>query len=101
MGVREMDQFLERWQMEVKDLRRRMISAPTPRERERWYALLPLAQGWTASPTAEALEWDPHTLVIGFLHEVRNLLVETSLVHHKASYCPYQFQGYSEQGHLT
>ena len=62
MGVRDMDRFLEQWQMEVKDLRRRMILAPTPRERERWYAILLLAQGWTASATAEALERDPHTI---------------------------------------
>ena len=62
MGVRDMDRFLEQWQMEVKDLRRRMILAPTPRERERWYATLLLAQGWTASATAEALERDPHTI---------------------------------------
>ena len=48
--------------MEVKDLRRRMILAPTPRERERWYAMLLLAQGWTAAATAEALERDPHTI---------------------------------------
>ena len=27
-----------------KDLRRRVILAPTPRERERWYAILLLAQ---------------------------------------------------------
>ena len=33
MGVREIDRFLQKWQMEVKDLRRRMILAPTPRER--------------------------------------------------------------------
>ena len=32
MGV---DRSLEQWQMGVKDLRRRMILAPTPRERER------------------------------------------------------------------
>ena len=38
-----------------------MILAPTPRERERWYALLLLAQGWTASATTQALERDPHT----------------------------------------
>ena len=62
MGVREMDRFLERWQMGVKDLRRRMILAPTPRERERWYAMLLLAQGLTAATTAEALERDPHTV---------------------------------------
>ena len=62
MGVREIERFLKRWQMELKDLRRRMILAPTPRERERWYAMLLLAQGWTASATAEALERDPHTI---------------------------------------
>ena len=48
--------------MGVKDLRRRMILAPTPRERERWYAIWLLAQGWTATATAEALERDPHTI---------------------------------------
>ena len=62
MGVKEIERFLKQWQMEVKDLRRRMILAPTPRERERWYAMLLLAQGWTASATAEALERDPHTI---------------------------------------
>ena len=62
MGVREIERFLEQWQMEVKDLRRRMILAPTPRERERWYAILLLVQGWTASTTAQALERDPHTI---------------------------------------
>ena len=62
MGVREIERFLKQWQMEVKDLRRRMILAPTPRERERWYAMLLLAQGWTASSTAEALERDSHTI---------------------------------------
>ena len=45
MGVREIDRSLEQWQMGVKDLRRRMILAPTPRERERWYAIWLLAQG--------------------------------------------------------
>ena len=44
MGVREIDRFLEQWQMDAKALRRRMILAPTPRERER-YAMLLLAQG--------------------------------------------------------
>ena len=51
MGVREIDQSLEQWQMGVKALRRRMILAPTPRERERWYAILLLAQGLTAATT--------------------------------------------------
>ena len=62
MGVRDMDRFLKQWQMDAKALRRRMILAPTPRERERWYAILLLAQGWTAAATAEALERDPHTI---------------------------------------
>ena len=68
MGVREIDRSLEQWQMGVKDLRRRVILAPTPRERERWYAILLLAQGLTAAATAEALERDPphyRTLGIG------------------------------------
>ena len=54
-----MDRSLEQWQMGQKDLRRRMILAPAPRERERWYAMLLLAQGWTAASTAEALERAP------------------------------------------
>ena len=62
MGVREMDRFLEQWQMDAKAMRRRMILAPTPRKRERWYALLLLVQGWTATATAEALERDPQTI---------------------------------------
>ena len=62
MGVREMERFVEQWQMDARDLRRRMIRSPTPRERERWYALLLLAQGWTGSAVAEALERDPHTI---------------------------------------
>ena len=44
MGARDMDRYLEQWQMDAQDLRRRMILAPTPRERERWYAMLLLAQ---------------------------------------------------------
>ena len=56
MGVREIDRTPEQWQMDVKNLRQRMILAPRPRERERWYAILLLAQGLTAAATAEALE---------------------------------------------
>ena len=62
MGVREMERFLEQWQMDSRDLRRRMILSPTPRERERWYTMLLLAQGCTATATADALERDPHTI---------------------------------------
>ena len=36
MGVGEIDRFLERWQMGVKDLGREMILARTSRDRERW-----------------------------------------------------------------
>ena len=43
MGVREMERFLEQWQLDARDLRRRMIRSPTPRERERW--LRPVAAG--------------------------------------------------------
>ena len=62
MGVREMDRFLEQWQMGIRDLHRRTIMAPTPREREGWQAIWLLAQGWTAAATGEALERDPHTI---------------------------------------
>ena len=62
LGVREMDRSLEQWQMGAKDLRRRMVLAPTPREREKWYAILLLAQGLMEAATEEALEWDPHTM---------------------------------------
>ena len=59
MGVREIGRFLEQWEMNAKDLHRRMILAPTPREQERWHAIWLLAQGWTASATAEVLDRDP------------------------------------------
>ena len=36
MRVREIDRFLEQWQMDIRDLHRRTILAPTPRERECW-----------------------------------------------------------------
>ena len=48
--------------MDARDLQRRLILAPTPRERERWHAIWLLAQGWTASGTAQALGRDPHTI---------------------------------------
>ena len=43
--VREIDRCLQLWQMDAKDLRRRRILGPTPRERERWYALWLLMAG--------------------------------------------------------
>ena len=53
--------MLERWAVELRQVRERMYRAPTPRERERWHALWLLAQGWSATQVAEALERDPHT----------------------------------------
>ena len=39
MGVREIERSMERRQLEVNDVLRRMYLAPTPRDRERWHAL--------------------------------------------------------------
>ena len=39
MSVREIDRSLEQWRMEVEDMHRRLILAPTPRERERRHAI--------------------------------------------------------------
>ena len=61
-GVRGMNGFLEQWEMGAQDVHRRLILAPTPRERERWHAVWLLAQGWTATAVATALERDPHTI---------------------------------------
>ena len=71
MGVREKERFLEQWRMDATDLRRRMILAPTPREQERWYAILLLAQGLTAAATAEALERAPTLSDVGRRPSVR------------------------------
>ena len=60
--MRDIEQLLERRQLDIGEVRRRMYRAPTPRERERWHALWLLAQGWTASAVAEALEREPHTI---------------------------------------
>ena len=62
LGMWDIVELLERRQLDVGDLRERMYRAPTPRERERWHALWLLAQGWTSSAVAEALERDPHTI---------------------------------------
>ena len=57
-----MHELLERWKLDVGQVRERMYRAPTPRERERWHALWLLARGWSAAQVAEALERDPHTI---------------------------------------
>ncbi len=62
LGMRDIAQLLEGWQLDVGDVRERMYRAPTPREREWWHALWLLARGWTALAVAEALEREPHTI---------------------------------------
>ena len=57
-----MNELLERWKLDVRQVRERMYRAATPRERERWHALWLLARGWSAAQVAEALERDPHTI---------------------------------------
>jgi len=34
-----MNELLERWKLDAREVRERMYGAPTPRERERWHAL--------------------------------------------------------------
>ena len=55
MGVREIERSLEQWQLGIKDLQKRLMLAPTPRERERWYATLLWAQGLRAAAAAGGL----------------------------------------------
>ncbi len=62
LSMRDIRRLLERWQLDVGDVRERMYRAPTPRERERWHCLWLLAQDWTGLAVAEALERDPHTI---------------------------------------
>ena len=55
--MKDMARLLEKWQLNVGDVREQMYRAPTPRERERWSLWL-LVQGWSE----EALERDSHTI---------------------------------------
>ena len=63
MGVREMDGVLEQWEVGVKDMHRRLILAPTPRERALRQAQ-GLARRLVAGPRLDRLghERDPHTI---------------------------------------
>jgi transposase len=58
----ELKDALERWHVDVRQVRERVYAAPTARERERWHALWLLARGWSAVQVAEALERDAHTV---------------------------------------
>ncbi len=57
-----MQELLERWQVDVRQVRAQMYRAATARERERWHALWLLSRGWSAAQVAEALDRDPHTI---------------------------------------
>jgi hypothetical protein len=58
--MNDMLALLGRWQLDVKAVRERVYSAPTPRER--WHAVWLLARGWSATQVAEALEQGAHTI---------------------------------------
>ena len=45
LGMREINGILDQWGMDVRDLQRWLILAPTPRERERWYVIIALGAG--------------------------------------------------------
>ena len=64
VGVRELEQFLKQRQMDARDLRQRLILAPTLRKRERWHTFCLLAHGWTALAMAGALDRDYHTIAM-------------------------------------
>ena len=70
MGVREIDWFLEQWEMNAKDLRRRMILAPTPREGRQLpgRTVQPERRGETALPDDPAIKGrsTPPRLPAGF-----------------------------------
>ena len=58
----DMHVMLQRWQLDVNQVRDHVYRAPTPRERERWHALWLLAQDWSETEVADALESDAHTI---------------------------------------
>ena len=58
--MKDMARLLEKWQLNVGDVREQMYRAPTPRER--WHGLWLLVQGWSVTQVAEALERDSHTI---------------------------------------
>jgi transposase len=57
-----MDDWLERWNLDERQVRARRYGAPTARERERWPAVWLVARGGSAARVAEALERDAHTI---------------------------------------
>src|SRR4051794_18275359 len=57
-----MNELLERWKLDERQVRDRMYGAPTARERERWHAVWLVVRDWSAARAAEALERDAHTV---------------------------------------
>ncbi len=53
---------LMQWRLDLGQVRERIYRAATTRERERWYALWLLAQGWSANKVAAVLDRDAHTI---------------------------------------
>ncbi len=60
--MKDVLKLLEQWRMDQREVRRRIYRAPKARERERWHGLWLLAQGWSATQVAEALERDAPTI---------------------------------------
>jgi hypothetical protein len=60
--VREVADMLQDYHLDLRAVRQRMYRATTERERERWHAIWLIAQGWTQTEVAEALERDKHTI---------------------------------------
>lgn len=60
--MKELQDALQRWALDVGQVREQMYRAPTPRERERWHALWLALQDWPQVRVAAALERDPHTI---------------------------------------
>jgi transposase len=58
----EMTALLQRWKLDLRQVREQMDRAATPRERERWHAMWLLARGSNEQQVAEDLERDPHTI---------------------------------------
>lgn len=61
-AVREVVDMLKDYHLDLRAVRQRMYRAATDRERERWHAIWLIAQGWTQTEVAEALERDKHTI---------------------------------------
>ncbi len=53
---------LTQWGLDVRQVRKRVYRAASPRARERWHALWLLAQGWSANNVAVVLDRDAHTI---------------------------------------